>query len=108
MKGISNYFKGLAEYDQGIAQADVTFLSDKLKEFDKQATTLSEKLEKDVKAAMTALLVTQAAQVIEESTILGLKIAQQMNPLVALRQEKCMSKQRKLLEQFKSLQEVLL
>ena len=81
VKGISNYFKGLAEYDQGIAQADVTFLSDKLKEFDKQATTLSEKLEKDVKAAMTALLVTQAAQVIEESTILGLKIAQQMNPL---------------------------
>ena len=30
---------------------------------------------------MTALLVTQAAQVIGESTILGLKIAQQMNPL---------------------------
>ena len=29
---------------------------------------------------MTALLVTQAAQVIEESAILKLKIAQQMNP----------------------------
>ena len=81
VQGISKYFQGLAKYDQGLAQADVTFLSDKLKEFDKQATDLSEKVEKDIKAAMTALLVTQVAQVIEESTILGLKIAQQMNPL---------------------------
>lgn len=81
VKGISKYFHGLAKYDQGIAQADVTFLSDKLKKFDEDATTLSEKLEKDIKAAMTALLATQVAQVIEESTILGLKIAQQMNPL---------------------------
>ena len=78
--GISKYFYGLAKYDQGIADADVTFLSDKLTKFDTDASTLSEKVEKDIKAAMTALLVTQAAQVIEESAILKLKIAQQMNP----------------------------
>ncbi|KAL9969707.1 hypothetical protein ACROYT_G021959 [Oculina patagonica] len=81
VKGISNYFDGLARYDQAIAQADVTFLKDKLKEFDGKATTLSAKVEKDIKDAMTALLVTQAAQVIEESTILGLKIAEHANPL---------------------------
>ena len=79
VKGISNYFTGLAEYDQAIAQADVTFLKDKLTEFDKQAKTLSEKVEKDIKDAMTALLATQVAQVIEESTILGLKIAEHAN-----------------------------
>ena len=81
VKGISKYFHGLAKYDQAIAQADVTFLTDKLKEFDGKAKTLSAKVEKDIKNAMTALLVTQAAQVIEESTILGLKIAEHANPL---------------------------
>ena len=81
VKGISKYFHGLAKYDEAIAQADVTFLTDKLKEFDDKAETLSAKVEKDIKDAMTALLVTQAAQVIEESTILGLKIAEHANPL---------------------------
>ncbi|XP_078374111.1 uncharacterized protein LOC144657630 [Oculina patagonica] len=81
VKGISNYFDGLARYDQHIADADVTFLADKLKEFDGKAATLCKKVEKDIKDAMTALLVTQAAQVIEESTILGLKIAEHTNPL---------------------------
>ena len=81
VKGISKYFYGLAKYDEAIAQADVTFLRDKLKEFDDKAETLSAKMESDIKDAMTALLVTQAAQVIEESTILGLKIAEHTNPL---------------------------
>lgn len=81
VKGISKYFYGLAKYDEAIAQADVTFLNDKLKEFDGKAETMSAKVEKDIKDAMTALLVTQAAQVIEESTILGLKIKEHLNPL---------------------------
>ena len=81
VKGISGYFKGLAEYDQGIAQADVTFLKDKLKEFDNRAGTLSRKLEKDVQGAMKALITAQALQVAEESLILGLKIAENSNPL---------------------------
>ena len=81
VKGISKYFQGLAKYDQAIAQADVTFLTDKLREFDGKAKTLSEKVQKDIKDAMKALLVTQVAQVIEESTILGLKIAEHLNPL---------------------------
>ena len=81
VEGISGYFKGLAEYDQGIAQADVTFLKDKLKEFDTRAGTLSEKLDGDVKGAMIALVTAQALQVIEESTILGLKIAEHANVL---------------------------
>ena len=81
VKGISGYFKGLAEYDQGIAQADVTFLKDKLKEFDNRAGTLSRKLEKDVQGAMKALITAQALQVAEESLVLGLKIAENSNPL---------------------------
>ena len=79
VEGISGYFDGLAKFDQDIAQADVTFLKDKLQEFDEKAKTLSEKVEKDIKDAMKALLVTQAAQVIEESVILKLKIAEHMN-----------------------------
>ena len=81
VKGISGYFKGLAEYDQGIAQADVTFLKDKLKEFDNRAGTLYRKLEKDVQGAMKALITAQAFQVAEESLILGLKMAENSNPL---------------------------
>ncbi|KAJ7382193.1 hypothetical protein OS493_036524 [Desmophyllum pertusum] len=77
--GISKYFHGLATYDQGIAAADVTFLKDKLVEFDGKATTLSAKLEKDIKDAMTALLAAQSAQVVEETTILGLQIAEHAN-----------------------------
>ena len=81
MKGISGYFKGLAEYDQGIAQADVTFLKDKLKEFDNRAGTLSRKLEKDVQGAVKVLITAQALQAAEESLILELKIAENSNPL---------------------------
>ena len=81
VKGISGYFKGLAEYDQGIAQADVTFLKDKLKEFDNRAGTLSRRLEKDVQGAMKALITALALQVAEESLVLGLKIAENSNPL---------------------------
>lgn len=81
VEGISNYFQGLAKYDQAIAQADVTFLTDKLKEFGGKAKTMSEKVQKDIKDAMEALLGTQVAQVIEESAILTLKIAEHLNPL---------------------------
>ena len=81
VEGISGYFEGLARYDQGIAQADVTFLKDKLNEFYAKAETLSEKLEKDVKDAMKALLAAQAMQVAEESIILGLQIAEHANVL---------------------------
>ena len=79
--GIAKYFRGLAKYDQGIAQADVNFISKKLKQFDTQATTLSKKVESDIKGVLKALITAQTLQVVEESTILGLKIAEHLNPM---------------------------
>ena len=81
VEGISSYFEGLAKYDMRIASADVTFLKDKLKEFDAQATKLTKKVEDDIKAITAALVTAQAIQVAEETVLLGLKIAENLNPL---------------------------
>ena len=74
-KGVSKYFRGLAEYDQKIAGADVTFLTDKLNDYDTKMEALSKKLEKELKEAMTALKTAQALQLTEEAILLKLKIA---------------------------------
>ena len=81
VKGISNYFHGLARFDEGIANADVTFISDKLQEFKKQSDEMSKKVQKDMKNAMAAMTSIQMAQLIEEALILKLKIAEHTNPL---------------------------
>lgn len=82
--GISKYFHGLATYDQGIAEADVTYLTDKLNDYSTRMDTLSKKLQKDMRAAMAALKTAQVLQAIEEVVLLKLKIAENLNPLKAL------------------------
>ena len=81
VKGISKYFCGLAKYDEDIAKADVTFISDKLSEFREKSDEISKKVEKDIKNAMAAMVTVLAGQLVEESVILSLKIAEHTNPL---------------------------
>lgn len=81
VKGISKYFYGLAKFDEDIAKADVTFISDKLSEFRKKSDEISKKVEKDIKNAMAAMVTVLAGQLVEESVILSLKIAENTNPL---------------------------
>lgn len=81
VKGISKYFYGLAKFDEDIAKADVTFISDKLSEFRKKSDEISKKVEKDIKNAMAAMVTVLAGQLVEESVILSLRIAEHTNPL---------------------------
>ena len=81
VKGISKYFYGLAKFDEDIAKADITFISDKLSEFRKKSDEISKKVEKDIKNAMAAMVTVLAGQLVEESVILSLKIAENTNPL---------------------------
>ena len=81
VKGISKYFYGLAKFDEDIAKADVTFISDKLSEFRKKSDEISKKVEKDIQNAMAAMVTVLAGQLVEESVILSLKIAEHTNPL---------------------------
>ena len=80
VKGISKYFYGLAKFDEDIAKADITFISDKLSEFRKKSDEISKKVEKDIKNAMAAMVTVLAGQLVEESVILSLKIAENTNP----------------------------
>ena len=81
VEGISKYFRGLATYDQRIAEADVTFLKQKLNEFDKAAAAQSKKVEKDVKDVMKALATALVIQAAEEMFILKLKFQEHLNPM---------------------------
>ena len=79
--GISGYFLGLAKYDQGIAEQDVAFLKGKLDEFETKSSTLSAKVQEDVRAVMIAANTALAAQLVEEIVILTAKIVEHANPL---------------------------
>lgn len=79
--GISGYFLGLAKYDQGIAEQDVAFIKGKLDEFEEKASSLSTKVQEDVRAVMIAANTALAAQLAEEIIILTAKIVEHANPL---------------------------
>jgi len=79
--GIKNYLRRLAEYDQGIADQDVAFLSGKLTDFDSNATAISEKLRDDVKNVLIAANTILALQLVDEIDVLANQIAEHMNPL---------------------------
>lgn len=78
---ISGYFLGLAKYDQGIAEQDVAFLKGKLDEFEEKASSLSAKVQEDVRGVMKAANTALAAQLVEKIVILTAKIAEHANPL---------------------------
>ena len=79
--GIKNYLLKLAEYDQGIADQDVLFLSGKLNDFESNATSVSEKLEQDVRNVLIAANSILALQLVDEIDILANQIAEHLNPL---------------------------
>lgn len=79
--GIKSYLRGLAEYDQGIADQDVAFLSGKLTDFESRADDLSEKLEQNVRNTLIAANTILALQLTDEIDTLANQIAEHMNPL---------------------------
>ena len=57
---LGNYFATLADFDSNIASADITYIKDKLKEFDRKTYWLSWSLEEDLK--MVAQTVIKSAK----------------------------------------------
>ena len=53
-KKLSTYFRKVANYDKGIAQADVNFISKKLKQFNNSAASLTKKVGNDMKDVLQA------------------------------------------------------
>lgn len=84
VRGIASYFRGVASFDQGIANADVVYIKDSLTTFDTKFTTLSQKLNEDVTAAMMAMNTVLALQLIEETIALVAKVAAEANPIKAV------------------------
>ena len=78
-QGIKNYFRRLAEYDQGIAGQDVAFLAGKLKDFESNSTAISEKLGQDVKNVLIAANAILGIQLFDEIETLAYQIAEHFN-----------------------------
>ncbi|XP_028406176.1 uncharacterized protein LOC114528698 [Dendronephthya gigantea] len=79
--GIASYFRTLAQFDQDIAQQDVGYIDDKLKEFRKKTTEVQGKLKGDFGTLMGIVETALAAQLISEVTRLASVIAENSNPM---------------------------
>lgn len=84
VKGISNYFNGIATFDQGIADADVAFINGKLEEFNTSFARLSDKLKSDMTEIVAATVTILGVEVAEMTVKLVAKIASESNPIKAI------------------------
>jgi hypothetical protein len=81
VSGISRYFTGLAQYDEGIADADVTFIQGELDRYETNMADVERKVINDVAVAMGYMAATALANLAEEITTLAAKIAENCNPI---------------------------
>ena len=79
--GISDYFKTLAKFDQGIAQADVGYIDGKLAEFRRKTTSVQNDLESEMKKLMGIVETALVMKLISELTRLAMVIAENSNPI---------------------------
>ena len=73
-KKLSTYFREVANYDKGIAQADVNFISKKLKQFNNSAASLTKKVGNDMKDVLQATKTALDIQVADKTINLLLTI----------------------------------
>ena len=86
VNGIALYFKGIAEYEQGIGNADKDLIHGKLLDFETNFARLRDKVHTDLKNAMMAMqsLLSIDHELVEETAVLVSKIASEENPLKAM------------------------
>lgn len=84
VRGIASYFKGIASFDQEIANADVVYIKDKLTTFNIKFAAVSRKVNEDTTAAMTAMTALLGVQVVEKTVLLVAKIVEEANPIKAV------------------------
>lgn len=84
VNGISNFFKGVATYDEGKASADVAFIQDKLTEFDGTFRSVTNKMETQLVDIMDKLRTILKVNLAEETGKLVAMVAENCNPLKAI------------------------
>lgn len=84
VSGISNYFKNLAEYDEGIADADVAFIQGELTRFEQNMTDVENQVKDSLKKLLKQTEILTGANVAEKAALLALKMTENSNPLKLL------------------------
>lgn len=84
VRGIASYFKGVASFDQDIADADVIFIRDKLEDFDGEYKRLKRKVNSDMRDIKNLTLALAIAELVENTVALVAKMAEESNPIAAI------------------------
>lgn len=84
VRGIASYFKGVASFDQDIADADVIFIKDKLEEFDGEYKRLKTKVNSDMRDIKNLTLGLVITELVENTVALVAKMAEESNPIAAI------------------------
>lgn len=84
VRGIASYFKGVASFDQDIADADVIFIKDKLEEFDGEYKRLKRKVNSDMRDIKNLTLGLVITELVENTVALVAKMAEESNPIAAI------------------------
>ena len=84
VRGIASYFKGVASFDEDVADADVIFIKGKLKDFDGEYKRLKREVNsdmEDIKRLTRGLVITE---LVENTVALVAKMAEESNPIAAI------------------------
>ncbi|XP_068713476.1 uncharacterized protein [Montipora foliosa] len=81
VSGISSYFSSLANYDEGIANADVAFIQGELDKYETATAKVETRLKEEFSTAMDYMLATALGNFIEQAALLVTRIAENCNPV---------------------------
>lgn len=81
VKGISEYFKGVAKFDEGITDADQAFITTKLDEFKDSYGKIEKKLNDDMKGILDVTNTILGIEVADKAASLVAKILLESNPV---------------------------
>ena len=81
VSGISSYFSSLANYDEGIANADVAFIQGELDKYETATSKVETRLKEEFSTAMEYMLATALGNFIEQAALLVARIVENSNPL---------------------------
>ena len=81
VSGISSYFSSLANYDEGIANADVAFIQGELDKYETATAKVETRLKEEFSTAMDYMLAIALGNFIEQSALLVARIVENCNPV---------------------------
>ena len=84
IEGISTFFRQLAKFDQGIADADAAFISSELDKYNTTLMKVQDKLMDDFHEAMSYMMDVITSKLVRKIALLGMKMATNCNPIKLL------------------------